>query len=60
MARARKLEPMVIHLDSEVKAALQELDDDDDERTLSAYVNSVLRHHIDAMRRRSKAKSGDK
>jgi len=54
------LEPMAIRLDSEVKAALQELDDDDDERTLSAYVNSVLRHHIDAMRRRSKAKSGDK
>ena len=50
---------MAIRLDSEVKAALQELAATD-ERTLSAYVNSVLRHHIDAMRRRSKAKSGDK
>ena len=53
------MEPMAIRLDSEVKAALQELAAAD-ERTLSAYVNSVLRQHIDAMRRRSKAKSGDK
>jgi predicted transcriptional regulator len=59
MARSKKLEPMSLRLDPEVKAPLQEFAAAD-ERTLSAYVNRVLRQHVDAMRRRPKAKSGDK
>ena len=49
---------MSIRLDPEVNAALQELAAAA-EHTLSVYVNRVLRQHIDPMRRRPKAKSGN-
>jgi hypothetical protein len=48
MARSKKLEPMSLRLDPEVKAALQEFAAAD-ERTLLAYVNRLLHQHVDAM-----------
>jgi hypothetical protein len=47
MARGKKklLEPMSIRLDPEVKAALQGFAEEE-ERTLSGYVNRVLREHV--------------
>jgi len=59
MKRSKKLEPMSIRLEPDVKAELQELADADD-RSLSAYINRVLRQHVDAIRKRHKVKSGDK
>jgi hypothetical protein len=47
MARGKKklLEPMSIRLDPEVKAALQGFAEEE-ERSLSFYVNRVLRDHV--------------
>jgi predicted transcriptional regulator len=59
MRRSKKLEPMSIRLEPDVKAELQGLADADD-RSLSAYINRVLRQHVEATRKRSKLKSGDK
>ena len=47
--------PMSIRLEPDVKAAVQELAAADD-RSLSAYINRVLRQHIEAMRKKPKAK----
>ena len=47
--------PMSIRLEADVKAAVQELAAADD-RSLSAYINRVLRQHIEAMRKKPKAK----
>ena len=47
--------PMSIRLEPDVKAAVQELAAADD-RSLSSYINRVLRQHIDAMRKKPKAK----
>jgi predicted transcriptional regulator len=44
--RKKKLEPMSIRLDPDVKAALQGFAEEE-ERSLSFYVNRVLRHHVD-------------
>ncbi|MBO0763490.1 MAG: hypothetical protein J2P50_02700 [Hyphomicrobiaceae bacterium] len=49
MARKKKLlEPMSIRLDPEVKAALQRFAEEE-ERSLSFYVNRVLRQHVQQM-----------
>lgn len=47
MARGKKklLEPMSIRLDPDVKAALQGFAEEE-ERSLSFYVNRVLRQHV--------------
>jgi predicted transcriptional regulator len=55
MERRKKLDPISIRLDPDVKAALEELAKED-ERSLSAYINRVLRQHIDAVRKKPKAK----
>jgi hypothetical protein len=44
--RKKKLEPMSIRLDPDVKAALEGFAEDED-RSLSAYVNRVLRDHVE-------------
>ena len=48
MTRRKKklLEPMSIRLDPDVKAALEGFAEDED-RSLSSYVNRVLRDHVD-------------
>jgi predicted transcriptional regulator len=49
--RKKKLEPMSIRLDPDVKAALQGFAEEE-ERSLSFYVNRVLRHHVEAVEAR--------
>ena len=44
--RKKKLEPMSIRLDPDVKAALQGFAEEE-ERSLSFYVNRVLRKHVE-------------
>jgi predicted transcriptional regulator len=44
--RKKKLEPMSIRLDPDVKAALQGFAEEE-ERSLSFYVNRVLRNHVE-------------
>jgi predicted transcriptional regulator len=44
--RKKKLEPMSIRLDPDVKAALQGFAEEE-ERSLSFYVNRVLRDHFE-------------
>jgi predicted transcriptional regulator len=44
--RKKKLEPMSIRLDPDVKAALQGFAEEE-ERSLSFYVNRVLRDHVE-------------
>jgi predicted transcriptional regulator len=48
MTRRKKklLEPMSIRLDADVKAALEGFAEDED-RSLSSYVNRVLRDHVE-------------
>ncbi|HXF55295.1 MAG TPA: ribbon-helix-helix protein, CopG family [Hyphomicrobiaceae bacterium] len=55
MERRKKLDPISIRLDPDVKAALEELAKED-ERSLSSYINRALRQHIEAVRRKPKAK----
>ena len=55
MKRSKKLEPMSIRLGPDVKAELQDLADADD-RSLSAYINRVLRQHVEAVRKKAKTK----
>jgi predicted transcriptional regulator len=51
------MEPMSIRLEPDVKSALQELADAD-ERSLSAFINRVLREYVQTVRgKRGKAKS---
>ena len=47
MTRRKKklLEPMSIRLDPDVKAALEDFAEEED-RSLSSYVNRVLREHV--------------
>jgi predicted transcriptional regulator len=45
MKKAKKLSPISIRLDADVKAALESLAKSDD-RSLSAYINRVLRDHV--------------
>jgi hypothetical protein len=54
MERQKKLEPISIRLDPAVKAAIEQLARADD-RTLSAYVNLVLRRHAEENRAKGKA-----
>ena len=44
--RKKKLEPMSIRLDPDVKSALQGFAEEE-ERSLSFYVNRVLRDHVE-------------
>jgi predicted transcriptional regulator len=46
MGREKKLEPISIRLDPDVKEAIQALARQD-ERSLSSYINRVLRQHAD-------------
>jgi hypothetical protein len=45
---AKKLEPISIRLDPDVKAAIEALAKADD-RSISGYINRVLRQHIEAV-----------
>jgi hypothetical protein len=57
MDRSKKLGPISIRLDPDVKAALQELARAD-ERTLSAFINRILRNYVESVRgKRGKVKS---
>jgi hypothetical protein len=49
--RKKKLEPMSIRLDPDVKAALQGFAEEE-ERSLSFYVNRVLRDHVEQVEAR--------
>jgi predicted transcriptional regulator len=49
--RKKKLEPMSIRLDPDVKAALQGFAEEE-ERSLSFYVNRVLRYHVEEVEAR--------
>jgi hypothetical protein len=53
MERSKKLDPISIRLDPDVKAALEELAKADD-RSLSAYINRTLRQHVEETKRREK------
>jgi predicted transcriptional regulator len=48
---AKKLEPISIRLDAELKAVLEELAGEDD-RSLSSYINRALRQHVEALGRK--------
>jgi predicted HicB family RNase H-like nuclease len=52
MQRRKKLEPISIRLDPEVKRALEAQAVTED-RSLSAYINRVLRFHVDSLPRPS-------
>jgi predicted transcriptional regulator len=52
--RKKKLEPMSIRLDPDVKAALQGFAEEE-ERSLSFYVNRVLRNHVEQIEARKQA-----
>jgi predicted transcriptional regulator len=49
--RKKKLEPMSIRLDPDVKTALQGFAEEE-ERSLSFYVNRVLRDHVEQVEAR--------
>jgi hypothetical protein len=53
--RKKKLEPMSIRLDPDVKAALQGFAEEE-ERSLSFYVNRVLREHVEQLEARKQDK----
>ena len=53
MERSKKLDPISIRLDPDVKAALEGLAQADD-RSLSAYINRTLRQHVEDKRREKK------
>jgi hypothetical protein len=48
--------PMSIRLEPDVKAAVQELAAGDD-RSVSSYINRVLRQHIEAIRGKHRPKT---
>ena len=47
MERQKKMPPTTIRLDEDVKLRIEALAKAD-ERSLSAYINRVLRHHLEA------------
>jgi hypothetical protein len=49
--KKKLLEPMSIRLDPDVKAALEGFAEDED-RSLSSYVNRVLRDHVEQVEAR--------
>jgi predicted transcriptional regulator len=53
MERRKKMDPISIRLDPDVKATLEELAKED-ERSLSAYINRALRQHIEDKKREGK------
>ena len=55
MERSKKLEPISIRLEADVKSALEALAEAD-ERSLSAYINRALRQHVEALRRKRAGK----
>ncbi len=56
VAMVSKLEPISIRLDPEVKSALEAMAQADD-RSLSAYVNRILKQHVeDAAKRKPRGK----
>lgn len=54
MERRKKLDPISIRLDPEVKRALETLAVAED-RTLSAYINRVLRFHVESLQQLAEA-----
>lgn len=46
MKREKKLDPISIRLEADVKSRLEQLAKADD-RTLSAYINRLLRQHVE-------------
>ena len=60
MQRSKKLDPISIRLEPDLKAALEGLAKDDD-RSLSAYINRALRQHVENLsRKRLRGKSESK
>jgi hypothetical protein len=60
MQRSKKLDPISIRLEPDLKAALEGLAKDDD-RSLSAYINRALRQHVENLsRKRPRGKSESK
>jgi len=55
MAKEKKVNPIAIRLEADVKAALEELAAADD-RTLVGYIRRVLRSHVEAVAQERKAK----
>jgi predicted transcriptional regulator len=47
MRRTKKLGPVSIRLDPDVRRGIEEMAEAD-ERSLSAYINRVLRRHLEA------------
>jgi len=47
---------MSIRLDPDVRAAIEDLAQADD-RSVSSYINRALRQHVEAMRKKPKAKT---
>jgi len=56
MPGSKKLEPISIRLEPDVKAALLELAEADD-RTLSAFINRILRQYVDSVRGKKQPKA---
>ena len=57
MPRIKKLSgPMSIRLDPDVRAALEELAKSDD-RSVSSYINRVLRQHVEGILKKPKART---
>jgi hypothetical protein len=52
----KKMQPISIRLDADVRAAIETLAKED-ERSLSAYINRVLRQHAETMRKRPRVKN---
>ena len=53
---SKKLDPISIRLDPEVKAALERLAKADD-RSLSGYINHLLKTHVDSVERKKERSS---
>lgn len=56
---SKKLDPISIRLDPEVKAALERLAKADD-RSLSGYINRVLKSHVDGLERKKERSSASR
>jgi predicted HicB family RNase H-like nuclease len=57
MPRIKKLSgPMSIRLDPDVREALEELAKSDD-RSVSSYINRVLRQHVEGIPKKPKART---
>jgi hypothetical protein len=54
--KKKLLEPMSIRLDPDVKAALEGFAEEED-RSLSSYVNRVLREHVERVESRKQPES---